>query len=111
MLAILSFFLNRRTLQLGAAAILIGAAALAWHSYAARGRTIARLEAEIAGYEDAARALEARASTLTEKLDAAAGARRTATETLREEIRRAPAEDDAPVAPVLRRALDGLRDR
>jgi hypothetical protein len=109
--SLLAFLSIRRILQLGAAAILIGAVAYGWHAYAERGREITRLEAEIAAYQEAARALDARARLLSEKLAATEAARARKTETLREEIRRAPASDDAPVAPVLRRALDGLRQR
>ena len=111
MLPLLASLSIRRILQLGAAAVIVAAVAIAWHSYAARGREIARLEAEVAAYQEAARALDVRARLLTDQLDAATTARRAATETLREEIRRAPESDDAPVAPVLRRALDGLRQR
>lgn len=111
MLSLLASLSIRRILQLSAAAILVGAVALAWHSYAARGRTISRLEAEISAYQEAARALHARARLLSDQLTAATAARARHSETLHSEIRNAPESDDAPVAPVLRRALDGLRQR
>lgn len=111
MLALLSSISIRSLLRLGAAGILIAAVGLAWHSYAARGREIVRLKTEIAGYQEAARALEARAASLSTQLVAATAARRADTETLRNEIRDAPETDDAAVAPVLRHALDGLRQR
>lgn len=111
MLTLLSSLSIRSLLRLGAAGILLAAAALAWHSYSARGREIVRLNAEIAAYQEAARALEVRATSLSTQLDAATAKRRAGTETLRNEIRDAPETDDAPVAPVLRHALDGLRGR
>lgn len=111
MLALLFSLSIRRLLQLGAVATVVAAAALAWHSYAERGREIIRLEAVIAAYEEAARALDARAQTLSNELARATADRARQSESIREEIRRAPESDDAPVAPVLRRALDGLRQR
>lgn len=111
MLSLLASFPIRRIFQLGAAAIIAAAVVLAWHSYAARGREIARLEAVIADYEVAARAQAARAQLLSDQLARATADRARRTETLHEEIRRAPESDDAPVAPVLRRTLDGLRNR
>lgn len=111
MLSLLSSLSIRRIFQLGAAAVIVAAVAIAWHSYAARGREIARLEYVIDGYEEAARAQNARAQLLTEQLARATADRARHSETLREEIRRAPVEDDGAVAPVLRRTLDGLRRR
>lgn len=111
MLALLSSLSIRRLFHLGAAAIVFGSVALAWHSYAARGRTILRLNAEIAAYEEAVRSQNARAQILTEQLARATADRARQSETLHEEIRRAPLEDDGAVAPVLRRTLDGLRRR
>lgn len=111
MLALLSSLSIRSLLRLGAAGILIAAVALAWHYYAARGREIVRLNSEIAAYQEAARALEARSKSLTDQLGRATGGRRSTSDNTIEEIRRAPEADEARVAPVLRHALDGLRQR
>jgi hypothetical protein len=56
----------------------------------------------MAAYQEAARELN------SDQLAAANAARWAAPDTLRDEIRRAPAGDVGAVAPVLRRALDGL---
>lgn len=111
MLALLSSLSIRRFFQLGAAAIVIGFLVGLWLDYAGRGREIARLQGIVAAHEEAARALDAKARILSTELERLTRLRSHQSETLREEIRRAPESDDAPVAPVLRRTLDGLRKR
>lgn len=61
---------------------------------AARAALVQERDRIVASMESAARAAAARAERVTQ---------------LREEIARAPDSDDGPVAPVLRSALDGLR--
>lgn len=109
------------------AAILLGGAGYLYHDWQT-GRMqsqIQAVEAELErlrvnrdGWRTAAESWEARAERLTAERDAAQAAQKTlqgrlreqaaAYDDLRQQIRQAPEADDAPVAPVLRGALEAL---
>jgi hypothetical protein len=107
---------NWRLLALAAAAAFL--ALLFWQRGQLRAE-VRQLQAEAAelrranaqtvrAYEDA-QAFHRQVVAVLEADRAAAEARAARTRGAREEALRAPATDDAPIAPVLRRALDGLR--